>query len=89
MEVLIDSILTHSVPFQIKRTYFRLFFNGFIQVIGNMESMHFSHVRFLDVLRYVCLWDIEHYFEYIEGLMIKFPIGGDEEAAKDLDFKRL
>jgi|LauGreDrversion4_2_1035121.scaffolds.fasta_scaffold03645_13 hypothetical protein len=42
LEALMDALLTHSVPYLIKRSYFNLFYNGFVQQVGDLEIIDIS-----------------------------------------------
>jgi hypothetical protein len=59
LEALMDALLTHSVPYMIKKSYFSLFYIGFIQPVGDLEIIDLSFPRFVQVLRYVVLYDLE------------------------------
>ena len=89
LESLMDALLAQSVPYQIKKYYFRLFFVGFVQQIGDLDIIDISFPRFLQMLRYVCLYDLEEFHKFFEGLIINHPVGLGEEAMNDPEFKRL
>lgn len=41
------------------------------------------------MLRYICLYDLEEFHKFFNGLVIRFPPGMGEEAMNDPEFKRL
>ena len=87
LECLFDSLLAMSVPFVIKRSYFRLLLQGYIIPEGReCITMSFDEPRFLKVMKYVVLQDIENYYMYFVGLVIprKSVLEGVEEN-KDED----
>jgi hypothetical protein len=47
LDRLMDALLAQSVPFLLKATYFRLFYAGFLQQIGNEQSLAINYGKFL------------------------------------------
>jgi hypothetical protein len=84
-----DALLAQSVPYLIKSNYLRLFFVGFVQQIGDLDIIDITFPRFLQMLRYICLYDLEEFHKFFNGLVIRFPPGMGEEAMNDPEFKRL
>ena len=72
LDCLFDAILAHAVPFRMKTSYLRLLFNGYIQSVESISSI-FIHKddSFLDMVKEVVLYDIEHYYEYYKGLIMR------------------
>ena len=70
LERLVDAILAQSVPFLLKAQYFRLFYSGFLQQIGNEFSLKINWAKFLQIVRFVVLYDLEQYYEYFNGLVV-------------------
>lgn len=65
-----DSILAQAVPFTFKKSYLRLLFNGYIQEIDDVHMMDINFPKFLTLLRYIVLQDIETYYMYYAGLAV-------------------
>jgi hypothetical protein len=83
-----DALLAQSVPYMLKATYFRLFYSGFLQSIGNEHSLSINYAKFLQIVRFVVLYDIEHFYDYFNGLIVSYPEGMGEEAMNDPEWKR-
>ena len=72
IDCLFDSILAQSVPFKMKTVYLRLLFNGFIQSIDSVQELYlFMDEKFLFVMKEIVLYDIENYYLYYKGLIIR------------------
>lgn len=70
LDQLLDSLLAQAVPFVLKKSYLRLLFNGFIQEIGDVHMLDINFPKFLKLIQFVVLYDIEHYYMYFAGLAI-------------------
>jgi len=71
LDCLLDAILAQSVPFVIKRSYFRLLYVGYIQELGEIEMIDINFSRFIQVLKFVVLQDLSDYHQYYTGLVVK------------------
>ena len=77
LDCLLDSILAVAVPYVLKKTYLRLLFNGYIQQVEDVQMIDLSYPKFLQVMRYVVLYDVENYYMHFEGLAV--PSKPEEE----------
>jgi hypothetical protein len=41
------------------------------------------------MLRFICLYDLDEFHKFFNGLIVKYPPGMGEEALNDPEFKRL
>ncbi len=88
LDRLMDALLASSVPFLMKANYFRLFYAGYLQQIGGENSIAINYGKFLQIIRFVILYDLENFHEYFSGLVVAYPPGMGDEALNDPEWKR-
>jgi len=78
-EELLDSLLSESIPFIIKKHYFNLLFEVYLRKVPGLSEDHrlkISDLKFAQVMKWVIQFDLEHSFNHFKGLVVE-PIHSD------------
>lgn len=69
---LLDSILSDSIPYVVKRHYLVLLYEVYIRKVPNLDEGHrlpINDIKFNQVMKWVVLYDLEHSFHHYSGLV--------------------
>ena len=84
IDELLNSLLSDSIPFLIKRHYFNLLYEVYLKKVPGLNTnqrLNVQDIKFVQVLQYVVQYDLDNSYKYLNGLVT-------ESQPDDSDFKK-
>lgn len=72
-EELLDSLLSDAIPYLVKKHYFNLLFEVYLRKVPTLDDSHrlsVSDIKFAQILKWVVYYDLDHSYNYFNGLVI-------------------
>lgn len=78
-EELLNSLLTDAVPYLVKKHYFNLLYEVYLRKVQGLDEsnrLSCSDIKFIQIMKWVMLYDLQHSFNFYIGLIIE-PTAAD------------
>lgn len=94
-EELLDSILSDSIPYLVKKHYLKLLYEVYLRKVPGLDESHrlnISDIKFVQIMKWVIQFDLSRSYNYFIGLIIE-PQANDtpdvirklKQVRKDVD----
>jgi hypothetical protein len=84
-EELLDSILSDSIPYLVKRHYFNLLFEVYLRKVPGIdqtERLPINNLKLQSIFKWVICWDLDQCYNHYSGLVVDFPLNNSIEENK-------
>jgi hypothetical protein len=78
-EELLDSLLSDSIPYLVKKHYADLLYEVYLRKVPGLDEanrLSISDIKFIQIMKWVVLYDFSHCFNYYVGFVVE-PLSTD------------